>query len=178
MATPRFITSLQKQTGTTRSEAITVIAIALIVVAGTIGPWIFGNPSLHEVVTADKIVAMLDSIENASRATEAATAAGTHETGALQAGEWTSSERAGTASGSSRRSTSPATSRRGTIDINSASMSQLERLPGIGPATAEAIVKRRTMRRFMHVDDLMDIRGIGVKKMEKMRAHVTCAPAP
>lgn len=180
MSAPRFLTSLQKHTGTTRSEAITVLAIACVIAAGTIGPWIFSTPPLHEVATAHKIIAMLDSMALDSRSrdsTLAMSGAADYSTGAnekLGDAESHYSRRSPRA-GSTAASSVPRGRR---ININTASMAQLERLPGVGPATAEAIIKRRTMRKFMDVDDLMDIRGIGTKKLEKMRPYIECAPPP
>jgi competence protein ComEA len=56
------------------------------------------------------------------------------------------------------------------VDINSASLDQLETLPGIGPATAQAIVDQRQRNGpFRSVDDLLDIRGIGPAKLDAIR---------
>ena len=63
----------------------------------------------------------------------------------------------------------------GPIDLNTANESQLDTLPGIGPATAKAIVDERTRRggRFTSVDDLLNVRGIGPAKLEQLRPLVT-----
>jgi competence protein ComEA len=59
------------------------------------------------------------------------------------------------------------------IDINVASASDLDRLPGIGPATAEAIVRHRDERgRFASVDGLLDVPGIGEAKLAAIRGLV------
>ncbi|MBI4882541.1 MAG: ComEA family DNA-binding protein, partial [Actinobacteria bacterium] len=56
------------------------------------------------------------------------------------------------------------------ININSASAAQLEALPGVGPATAAAIVARREQfGPFASVDALADVRGIGPAKLEAIR---------
>lgn len=61
----------------------------------------------------------------------------------------------------------------GPVDLNAASASDLEALPGIGPATAAAIVDERERRgRFSSVDDLLDVRGIGPAKLEQLRELV------
>lgn len=59
------------------------------------------------------------------------------------------------------------------INLNSATASELEQVPGIGPATAEKILKmRKSFGPFKSVDDLRAIKGIGPKRMEKMRKYL------
>lgn len=62
----------------------------------------------------------------------------------------------------------------GLVDINTASPEELESLPGVGPATAAAIVaKRESDGPFKSVDSLIEVRGIGQVKLEGMRELVT-----
>jgi competence protein ComEA len=59
---------------------------------------------------------------------------------------------------------------RGPLDLNSATLGQLDALPGIGPATAQAIIDERDRRGgFRSVDELLDVRGIGPAKLEQLR---------
>jgi competence protein ComEA len=59
------------------------------------------------------------------------------------------------------------------IDLNTASIADLDTLPGIGPATAQAIVDYRSQHgRFRSVDDLLNVRGIGPAKLEELRPLV------
>lgn len=59
------------------------------------------------------------------------------------------------------------------VDLNTATASELESLPGVGPATAQAILdQRRRVGRFRSVDDLLDVRGIGPSKLAALRARV------
>jgi competence protein ComEA len=59
------------------------------------------------------------------------------------------------------------------IDPNRATATELEALPGIGPALAERIVHHRTTRGpFSRVDDLADVRGIGQATLEVLRPLV------
>jgi competence protein ComEA len=59
------------------------------------------------------------------------------------------------------------------IDLNSASIAQLDTLPGIGPATAQAIIDYRSQHgRFRSVDELLNVRGIGPAKLDELRALV------
>ncbi len=61
----------------------------------------------------------------------------------------------------------------GPIDLNVADAGRLESLPGVGPATAEAIVAHREEHgRFATVDQLLDVRGIGPAKLDAIRELV------
>ncbi len=56
------------------------------------------------------------------------------------------------------------------IDINRASATELEALPGVGPATAEAIVTERdTSGPFVSVDDVQRVPGIGPARLAALR---------
>ena len=60
------------------------------------------------------------------------------------------------------------------ININSASSEELQQVPGIGPVTADKILQmRKSYGAFKSVDDLLAIRGIGKKRLEKMRKYLT-----
>lgn len=69
------------------------------------------------------------------------------------------------AAASSGRQTSAA----GRINLNRATAEELDGLPGIGPAMARRIVERRQVRRFTKVEDLLQIKGIGKAKLERLR---------
>jgi competence ComEA-like helix-hairpin-helix protein len=60
------------------------------------------------------------------------------------------------------------------LDLNTATAAQLARVPGIGGATAKAIVQfRKKSGRFERVEDLLAIRGISARKLEQIRPYVT-----
>lgn len=58
------------------------------------------------------------------------------------------------------------------VRINSASASELQQLPGIGPALAQRIVETRNSGRFSSADDLLRVPGIGKAKLAKLRDYV------
>ncbi|WP_155722779.1 ComEA family DNA-binding protein, partial [Mycobacterium avium] len=59
------------------------------------------------------------------------------------------------------------------VDLNTATVQELDALPGVGPVTAAAIVAwRQTNGRFTSVDQLADVEGIGPARLEKLRALV------
>ena len=61
----------------------------------------------------------------------------------------------------------------GPVDLNTATAEQLDTLPGVGPATAAAIIEYRTRHgRFRSVDGLLDVPGIGPAKLASLRPRV------
>lgn len=62
----------------------------------------------------------------------------------------------------------------GPLDLNRATAAELDELPGIGPATAQAIVAHRDANGpFASVEDLEAVRGIGPAKLDALRLLVT-----
>lgn len=62
----------------------------------------------------------------------------------------------------------------GLVNINSASSTELEELPGVGPVTAEAIITFRTENGlFASVDQLLDVDGIGEATLAEIAPHAT-----
>lgn len=60
------------------------------------------------------------------------------------------------------------------ISINSAGVEELDRIPGIGPVTAQNIIDYRdTCGFFQSVDELVKVRGIGEKTLEKIREYIS-----
>jgi len=65
------------------------------------------------------------------------------------------------------------------ININTAGATDLQQVPGIGPSTAQKILDtRKSYGAFKTVDDLLAIKGIGPKKLEKMRKYLTVGKSP
>ena len=55
-------------------------------------------------------------------------------------------------------------------NLNTAKLLQLQLLPGIGPKMAERVIQyRQAHGGFQSVEQIMDVKGIGPKKFEKMK---------
>jgi competence ComEA-like helix-hairpin-helix protein len=64
------------------------------------------------------------------------------------------------------------------ININAATSEELQLVPGIGPVTAGKILQmRKSYGSFKSVDDLLAIRGLGPKRLDKMRKYLTVGKA-
>jgi len=76
-------------------------------------------------------------------------------------------------SGGTSGSRAPTTTVPLIIDINAATADDFDRLPGVGPTIARAIVEHRTRNGpFASVDELLAVRGIGSAKLAEMRPWV------
>ena len=63
------------------------------------------------------------------------------------------------------------------VDINVASIQELQRLPRIGPVLAAAIVDARAAKPFSTIEELNRVRGIGTKTLDGLRPFVVVQPA-
>lgn len=62
------------------------------------------------------------------------------------------------------------------LDLNRATLAELQHLPGIGPRKAEAIVELRKKRPFTRVTQLLEVKGVGRKTLERLKPWVRVAP--
>ena len=73
---------------------------------------------------------------------------------------------------SSRSTAKPAVT--GPVNINTASVTELQTLPGIGAKTAERIVEYRQKNGpFKKIEDVMNVRGLGEKNFLKLKEQLT-----
>jgi len=76
--------------------------------------------------------------------------------------------------GGARKTTAAQATASAPVNLNTASVAQLEALPGIGKATADRIVEYRQKNgSFKKAEDLMNVRGIGEKNFLKLKPLVT-----
>lgn len=63
----------------------------------------------------------------------------------------------------------------GAVDINTADKKELSGLNGIGDKKAEAIITYRNTKCFSNVDELVKVKGIGKKTVEKNKDNLTAS---
>ena len=62
----------------------------------------------------------------------------------------------------------------GLVDINRANLQELQRIKGVGPATAQRIIDYRNSHgSFSRAEDLLNVRGIGASKLNQIRTQIT-----
>jgi comEA protein len=60
-----------------------------------------------------------------------------------------------------------------TVPLNTASQTDLEKIPGIGPVMAKRILSYRGQKgRFKTVEELLSVKGMGPKKLLKIRPYI------
>ncbi len=84
-----------------------------------------------------------------------------------------------TPSGVHQTETNPDTKPTGLIDINTASLQELDTLPEIGPVTAQRIIDYRIANgSFTNIEELLDVKGIGQVTFDKIKNLVTVGTSP
>ncbi len=60
------------------------------------------------------------------------------------------------------------------INLNTATVEQLQALPGVGPATAKSIVEyRNKVGKFNKIEEVLNVKGIGEKKFQRIKDRLT-----
>lgn len=61
----------------------------------------------------------------------------------------------------------------GVLNLNTATLDQIDALPGMSSQLAAAVVAERTTRPFSRPEDVLRVRGVSRKRFEKLRPHLT-----
>lgn len=160
--------SLQQRVAITHNEALALFAIVVILVVGSLVSHFDGR---HVRATTAGYAALDSAMAAAARI-------GLDEAVAAQPAEEVDRAVAAAASGPAaaappRRRLAPVR-----IDPNTASAATLERLPGIGPALAgRVIAHREAFGPFRSARDLLAVRGIGPKTLERIEPYLHFGPA-
>ncbi|WP_406046772.1 helix-hairpin-helix domain-containing protein [Kribbella sp. NBC_00889] len=69
--------------------------------------------------------------------------------------------------------TSPSAAANSPVNLNTADLTQLDTLPGVGPVLAQRILDYRTQNGpFATIDQLQEVPGVGPKKFDSLKSHV------
>jgi competence protein ComEA len=149
------------------SVAASPSPVAIIVdVAG----WV-RDPGVYEFASGDRVI---DALKRAGGARRGADLTSLNLAALLVDGTQIVVPRPGAAMPGGAGSTGSSTGSTALINVNTASETELETLPEVGPVTAAAIVEYRTQNGpFATVDDLIDVSGIGPATLEQVRPFVT-----
>lgn len=63
------------------------------------------------------------------------------------------------------------------VNINTATQSELEAVKGVGPAKAQAIIQyRQANGQFKHLEELDNVKGFGKASIEKLKTELSVGP--
>lgn len=146
-------------------SAVSTVARLVVHVVGAVR-----RPGLVELATGARVADALAAAGGATRDAELASVnlarpvADGEQLVVLAKGQAPPAGTAGTAAGDSAA---------GVLDLNTATVEQLQDLPGVGPVLAQRIVDWRTEHgRFSSVDELREVSGIGDRKFADLRSKV------
>jgi competence protein ComEA len=131
------------------------------------------DPGLYRLAQGTRIA---DAVARAGGATRAADLASVNLAAPLADGEQVVVPKRAPAGAGAAASggVAPAAAPQGPVHLNTATLEELDALPGVGPATAQKILDYRTAHgAFSSVDELDAVPGIGPKRLEDLRRLVT-----
>lgn len=151
----RWIDTIRQHLNVTALEARAVFVVAMVFTIGLVATHLDDTSDMHVHATAERIRHLLDSLQHADGQL-------VNEKDRIESAPPPPVHARSTSAGGVLR----------TINLNTATIDQLDALPGVGPATARAITEARVRNRFTSVDDLLEVKGIGERKLERIRPYV------
>ena len=175
----RLLHRLQQRLSLTRHEAMALSCLSGLLIIGII----VRQVQQQAILVPPDAYAELDQLFFERSGMNVGAAADTTSpalaTSAIETDSGRHEEAAATASSIREPPGEPSGSETLHIDINRAGASELEKLPRIGPKTAERILAfRDAYGAFRSVNDLQQVRGIGPKTLELLRPHVYAGAPP
>ena len=86
---------------------------------------------------------------------------------------------AGSSTLDAQRATRPPVVSTAVVNLNTASVAELEKLPGVGATTAARIIEYRQKKGpFKKIEELMNVQGIGEKSFLKLKPQLTVSSKP
>ncbi len=163
---------LQNWTQTTRSELLFVTFLLSGLLAGLVFTKVSRYHPEEVSMTNSELQHVMDSLAIVEASTYTGVTPNAEPVPELAKGDTLLKQGMGTGFGGNQTRGRKAGSEKistGTIKLNTATVRDLMRLPGVGEATAEKILAERTTRRFTRIEDVMRVKGIGKKKFEAMK---------
>ncbi len=161
-----YITKIQSFIGFTKGELIIAILILSGLILGSIIK-LADNDESGRAADERNMSHLLDSIAEAGRSTYVGTDLEGHVDTALKKKDTIVRKKSYFFSKKKKEMSA------NKININTASLAQLVKLPGVGRKTAEKIIAHRMHSPFKTPEDIMKVKGIGKKKFAKMKGAVS-----
>lgn len=157
------------------------IFLAVMIVAGA-GTLVWQNRRVESVPQKEaktdeleaKVAELNKQIEDLNSKLKGTTTTETKVVSRTESSTSTNNESQTSNTGQVAGATTEVSEPQGKININTASASQLDTLPGIGPVYAQRIIDYRTANGgFKSIGEIENVKGIGSKTFEKMKDLIT-----
>ena len=159
------ITKIQTWLSITKSEAVIVLVLLAGLIIGSAARYV-GFSGKSESVPGDEVYRILDSLAELNKTSFTGTDIKNNPIEELAAKDTLLKKNSAFTTSKKLSGTDEK------INLNKASKVQLMKLPGVGEKTAVNIIEYRKTKAFRKAEDIMNIRGIGAKKFEKMEPYI------